>query len=136
MIANAWSYVFKDGGEFPQAEQIPKYIDVILARFMLDDSSNKKKVEGQILYYYERSHLDHMLSPSLKNVPYRFLSPWIPFTSNEDVVAKSNEKNIRCLYSLQDDHITINPIWSGYLIENYDKIIAFIETELRSYLKC
>ena len=136
MISNAWKYVLKENFTFPQADQIPKYIDEILARFMLDNSSDMKKVEGQILYYYERSHLDNMLSPLLKNVPYRFLSPWIPFTSNEDVVAKSNNKNARCLYSLQDDHITINPIWDDYLKENYAELIAFIETELRKYLKC
>ena len=137
MIANAWSYVFKDKGEFPQADQIPKYVAIIMDRYMLDESSDRKKVEDQILYYYfERSHLDRLLSPLLNNAPYRFLSPWIPFTSNEDVVARSKEKNARCLYSLQDDHIAINPIWCKYLNENYDRIEAFIEKELCLYLKC
>lgn len=135
MIANAWQYVYKEDRKFPQADQIPIYLDIILARFKLDYSSDEKTVEGQILYYYERSHLDRMLLPLLKNVPYRFLSPWFPFTSNEDVIAKSNKKDSKSLYSLQDDHITINPIWCDYLIENYDKIEAFIEKELRSYLK-
>lgn len=136
MIANAWSYVFKDKGEFPQADQIPKYIDVIIDRYMLDESSDKNKVEGQILYYYfEKSHLDRLLSPLLNNVPYRFLSPWIPFTSNEEVVVKSNEKDARCIYSIHEDHITINPLWCDYLLENYNKIESFIEKELNAYLQ-
>lgn len=136
MIANAWKYVCKGDCEFPKADQIPKLVDVILAKYMLDDSSDMKKVESQILYYYERSHLDHLLSPLLKNVPYRFLSPWIPFTDNADVIAKSIHKDSRCLYGLYDDHIAINPVWSNYLIDNYDKIMQFIENGLRNYLNC
>jgi hypothetical protein len=74
--------------------------------------------------------------PLLNNVPYRFLSPWIPFTNNEEVTAKSKETESRCPYSLAKDHVTINPIWSNYLVENYDKISFFIEKELGLYLKC
>ena len=136
MIANAWQYVFNENCVFPEIDQIPKYIDVLLAHFMLEDHTEKSVVENRILYYYERSQLDHKLSPLLKNVPYRFLSPWIPFTSNNDVIAKSNEKEARCLYSIHDDYIQINPIWSDYLTKNYDKIEAFIEEELLAYLKC
>ena len=76
-----------------------------------------------------------LLSPLLKNVPYRFLSPWIPFKSNDDVVAKSNNPDSRCPYSLHDDHITINPIWSDYFLDNYDKLTQFAEKKLKMYLK-
>jgi hypothetical protein len=135
MISNAWGYVFGKEYEFPKTDQIPKYIDKIIAKYMLDGSSDSQKVESEILYYYERGHLDNLLSSLLKNVPYRFLSPWIPFTDNDDVITKSNNPDTRCLYSLHDDHITINPIWSDYLIENYYMLTQFVEKELRSYLK-
>ena len=75
------------------------------------------------------------LSPLLKNVPYRFLSPWIPFTCNEDVVAKSNNPETRCPYSLHDDHIEVNASWGDYLIANYEKMTEFVEQELCAYLK-
>jgi superfamily II DNA or RNA helicase len=136
MISNAWRYVFKEESEFPKTDQIPKYLNQILVQYMLDESSKREEVEGQVLYYYERSHLNRFLSPLLRNVPYRFLSPWIPFTSNDDVIVKSNDQNTRCLYSIHDDGISINAIWRDYLIENYNKIIAFIENELRIFLKC
>ena len=135
MISNAWRYVFGKEYEFPKIDQIPKYIDKIIAKYMLDGSSDPQKVESEILYYYERGHLDNLLSSLLKNVPYRFLSPWIPFTDNDDVVAKSNNPDTRCLYSLHDDHIIINPIWGDYLVESYDKIIQYIEDDLELYLK-
>ena len=136
MIANAWRYLFVYKATFPSSDQIPKYIDIIIPMYRLRISSSKDEVEGQILYYYNSAHLNRLLSPLLKNVPYRFLSPWIPFTSNEEVVAKSNEKDAKCLYALHDDHIEINPIWHDYLTENYDKVVQFVEMELRSYLKC
>ena len=134
MIANAWRYVFSEYSEFPKADQIPDIVEKVMKRYILDASSDYYKIEGQILYYYDRSHTERFPSILLKNVPYRFLSPWIPFTNNDDVVVKSNEKDARCLYSLHDDYIEINPLWRGYLIDNYEKIEAFIWNELDSYL--
>ena len=134
MISNAWCYVFMEGAEFPKSDQIPKIIDILHDKFKLDDSSAKTKVESQILYYYERSHLDRILSPLLKNVPYRFLSPWIPFTDNEDVKTKSNQEELMCPYSLHEDHISINSAWCDFLLEYYDKINSFTVKELHSYL--
>lgn len=136
MVSNAWRYVYLKESIFPKIDQISKYANSLLTNLMLDKSSDMSLVEKRILYYYKRWGLENKLSPLLKNVPYRFLSPWIPFTSNDDVIAKSNDQNTRCLYSIHDDGISINAIWRDYLIENYNKIIAFIENELRIFLKC
>ena len=135
MISNAWRYVCNEKGVFAQIDQIPYYVNEIKERYLLDESSSKSKIEGQILYYYERDHLNRILGPLLNNVPYRFLSPWIPFTSNEDVVAKSNRKDSESPYSIHDDCIVINPMWGDYLKENYNEIVQFIERGLRQYLK-
>ena len=135
MISNAWPYLNKENVEFPKIDQLPKYLSIVIDRTPLENSSGRKMVEDVILEFYNKAGLESTLSPLLKNVPYRFLSPWIPFTSNEEVIAKSNEKGARCPYSLQDDHITINPIWSDYLLKNYYEIISFIEKELLSFLK-
>ena len=75
------------------------------------------------------------IMPLMKNVPYRFLSPWIPFMSNEDVVEKSNNSETRCPYSLHDDHIEIYPAWGDYFMANYEKMTEFVERELCVYLK-
>ena len=135
MISNAWPYLNKENVEFPKIDQLPKYLSIVIDRTPLENSSGRKMVEDVILEFYNKAGLESTLSPLLKNVPYRFLSPWIPFTSNEEVIAKSNEKGARCPYSLQDDHITINPIWRDYLLKNYYEIISFIEKELLSFLK-
>lgn len=135
MISNAWKYVFKEKSVFPNSDQIPVYAYSILTRFMLNKSSRAEEVEGQILYYYERSHLDRLLSPLLKNVPFRFLSPWIPFTTNEAVTKKSRIPETRCMYELHDENIIISEIWKSYLIDHCEDISHFIEIGLKAYLK-
>jgi hypothetical protein len=136
MVLCAWRYVFFIDCTFPQIDQLPYYLETIDKKI---ESSSRTKgivIDKIIDKYYNKWDLGSLLSPLLKNVPYRFLSPWIPFTSNNDVIALSNQKEAKCLYSLQDDYITINPMWSEFLLENYDKIALFIEKELRLYLKC
>ena len=136
MIANAWRYVYAEGGEFPKLDQIPRYVEEVKERTPLGRYSDGKYVEDVVREYYRKAKLGVWLVPLLKNVPYRFLSPWIPFTSNEDVVAKSNAEDSRCLYSLHEDCIEINPLWREYLRENYDTLLEHTEQGLREYLKC
>ena len=72
--------------------------------------------------------------PLLKNVPYRFLSPWIPFTTNDEVMEISRKPENSCLYEIYNGHITIKDIWRDYLIDHYDEITLFIDLSLRTYL--
>ena len=136
MASCAWKYVFTENGIFPQLDQLPNYLMTIKDSLRLDKSSNNKDIEIKADRYYEVLEVGKTLTPLLNNVPYRFLSPWIPYTDNDDVIAKSNNPDLKCPYGLHDDHITINPIWGDYLIDNYDKIVQFIDEELRVYLKC
>lgn len=136
MVSRAWAYVYKIDCEFPQIDQLPSLLKTISSKAYLGRYSTRRMVEETVLEYYDEWGWDSLLMPLLKNVPYRFLSPWIPFTDNDDVVSKSNNPDTRCLYSLHGDYIKINPLWGEYLIDNYDKITQFVEKELRKYLKC
>lgn len=136
MASCAWKYVFAENGIFPQIDQLPNYIRTIKDSLRLDELSNNKDIEIKADRYYEALEVGKTLSPLLKNVPYRFLSPWIPYTDNDDVIDNSKNPDLRCPYSLHEFYITINPIWGDYLIDNYDKIAQFIDNELRIYLKC
>lgn len=135
MVTIGWRYVFMEKSEFPKIDQLPGYLETIDRKIESNKSTNGIVIDSILLDYYDKWELKTLLSPLLKNVPYRFLSPWIPFTSNDDVVVKSNNSDSRSPYSLQDDHITINPIWGNYFLENYDKLTQFVEKELRLYLK-
>lgn len=136
MTSIAWRYVFMEKSEFPKIDQLPGYLETIDKKIESSNSTKGIVIDNTLLDYYDKWELNILLSPLLNNVPYRFLSPWIPFTSNKDVVAKSNAPDTKCPYSLHDDHITINPIWGDYFLDNYDKLTQFAEKELRLYLKC
>ena len=70
-----------------------------------------------------------------KNVPYRFLSPWIKYTTDEEVIEKSNAKNYNGMYSLHSDHIIIDDKWWKYLKEHYLEICDFTMRSFISYAK-
>lgn len=135
MVSLAWKYVFVVKSKFPSQDQLPVYLRTIQEKTILTRSAKEKAVEETVQEHYHEYTWNSLLKPLLKNVPYRFLSPWIPFTDNDDVVEKSNNLETRCPYALHDDHITINPIWGDYFLENYDKLTLFVENELRLYLK-
>lgn len=136
MVSIAWRYVFAVECRFPSQDQLPVYLRAIQTKSYLARSAKEKEVEETLRVSFYEWKWNTLLTPLLNNVPYRFLSPWIPFTNNEEVIAKSNDTETRCPYSIAKDHVTINPLWSDYLMENYDKISLFIEKELGSYLKC
>lgn len=135
MAAYAWKYVFQYKGEFPQIDQLPEYLKTIKISLRLTDTSDQATIETRARRYYIKLEVYKTLKPLLKNVPYRFLSSWIPFTDNADVAKKSSDPNIRCPYSLHDDRIDISPIWRDYLIDHYDALTQVVEKELKSFLK-
>ncbi len=135
MIALAWDYVYVYGYNLGVRDQFSKYMDILKEKLYLQNNSKEKEIEERILEFYKLMDLDQLLSPLLKNVPYRFLSPWIPFTSVDEVTAKSNEPDATCLYALKEDFLLINGQWFEYMCSNYDDIEEFIKKELTSYLK-
>ena len=135
MVAKAWKYAYVDKCNFGKVDQLKKYMDELKEMLYLQDDSKEKAVEEKILEFYDILHVDKILAPLLKNVPYRFLSPWIPFTSNEDVTKESNNPEAFCPYSIQEDCIVLNPLWLGYLRTKYNVLEEFIRRELNSYYR-
>lgn len=135
MVSAAWEYVFDKSNTFAKLDMLPYYLEQIQIIACLDRQANADVIEYLVGDCYTEFGFDSLLSPLLKNVPYRFLSPWIPFTSNDDVASKSNDHSLICPYAIKFDRIIINPIWGNYFIENYKELKLFIEDKLRFYLK-
>ncbi len=135
MVSVAWEYVFDNRNTFAKLDMLPHYLKQIQERYNWDGRTNTAIIEYMIRDFYTDFGFDSLLSPLLNNVPYRFLSPWIPFTSNEEVASKSNAPNLICPYAIQDDRIIINPLWGDYFLENYKELKLFTENKLRFYLK-
>ena len=52
------------------------------------------------------------------NVPYRFLSPWIPRATNAQVEQYSREFFNNCPYAIAGKEIMVDEIWAEYLTRN------------------
>ena len=55
----------------------------------------------------------------MKNVPYRFLSPWIKYTTDEDVITKSCSKHFTGPYAIHSDNIVFDEDWWEYIEQLY-----------------
>ncbi len=134
MSAIAWNYAITMNLSLGNVDQLKKYLLAVQELTGLKTDSSKDEIEETIIEKYESLGLVTILAPLLKNVPYRFLSPWIQFTTKEEVVSKSNDKENDCLYGFTNDGIFLNPIWLEYLRSEKDKIIDFTSLELEKYL--
>ena len=105
MATLAWPIVFEYEIDLGKSDMIAQYLNDILKQSTLIKNISNKVVEAYLSVYYYSDGIDKILEPLLKNVPYRFLSPWIPYTTDEEVVEKSNSADCACLYALQDDSI-------------------------------
>ena len=136
MAAYAWGYLFHKKMDFGHVDQMKKYLSEIKEIVEISDDAKDDIVEETILENYDRLGIKKILSPLLKNVPYRFLSPWIPFTTQEDVVEKSyNYKKYHGVYGIYDEGIILNAEWLEYFRNHYSEMKNFAIKELeKTYL--
>lgn len=135
MAAIAWPIVFKDKIDLGRSDMLPKYLNDIIKNTNLPKDIPSKVVEAYMSVYYDTEGIDKILEPLLKNVPYRFLSPWIKYTTDEEVIEKSNSEEYACLYALNDDYLVLHPEWVNYIKANYKSICDSAERSFITHAK-
>lgn len=135
MAAMAWPIVLKESIELGHQDRMYIYLSEIHKRTSLTKYSSSSDIEIFLNQVKNKSRAIEILSPLLKNVPYRFLSPWIKFTSNDEVIKRSQEKDSGCLYALYDKYIILNDEWWDYIIANYNTIWDFTLDSFIEYIK-
>lgn len=135
MVANAWKYVFLMDGQFPFNDDIPWILKSVMSETKLNKKATEREVEEAIYKLPKTSYLMSRMTKMLDNVPYRFLSPWVPFTNRENVAEESRHPENRCPYALYGDRIIISELWKQYLIDNYEILLFNIKTKLKTYLR-
>lgn len=135
MTAMAWPIIFDYEIELSKSDMLPRYLEEITKKTKLIKQASSKVVETYLTVHYNSQGVDKILAPLLKNVPYRFLSPWIPFTTNEDVVEKSNSNNYGCPYALHDNEIVLDEDWWEYIKKHYSQICDFSKNSFVKYTK-
>jgi hypothetical protein len=131
MAAYAWDYIFNKNMDFGSVDQMKKYLIDLKDVANFEDDAKVGFIEEMILEKYDSLGIKKILSPLLKNVPYRFLSPWITFTTQDEVIQKSYDyKKYHGVYAIYDEGIVLNAEWLEYFRNNYDEIRDFIINEL------
>ena len=122
MAALAWPIVLRHKIGLGKQDMFFRYLSEIANRTSLDSRSTGRYVEYYLGDYYEDAGINRTLTPLLNNVPYRFLSPWIKFTTNKDVSDKSKSVSFDGLYALYSDGIVLNSEWWHYINAHYREI--------------
>lgn len=135
MAAMAWPIVFDDEIDLGSRDMMYKYLDEVVKETTLIRTASSNVVENYLLQHYSSHGIDKILSPLLKNVPYRFLSPWIKFTTTEDVIEKSLKTNFDGLYAIHTNGITLSEEWWEYIRDNYLEICDLTMRSFISYAK-
>lgn len=135
MAAMAWPIVYEDEIDLGSRDMIKNYLDEVVKKTTLIKAASSNVVDKYLSQHYTSQGVNKILSPLMKNVPYRFLSPWIKYTTDEEVIEKSNAKNYNGIYSLHSDHIVIDEEWWKYLKEHYLEICDFTMRSFISYAK-
>lgn len=137
MIANAWYPIHYFRLSFGLQDKLSDNIKQIQAITNIPIDVNKETLQKELISSTDRRVWDLINNFSL-NVPYRFLSPWILYTSDRDVIKRSAAFQNECLYSINtfpEKAIVLNDKWCEYLLNNFRILHDFCYWNLTMYLQ-
>ena len=132
MIAKAWRYLYEAELDFGPSDQMKKIADDIRKKTYLIQNASESVVFNQLHYHIDS--LKSILAPLSKNVPFRFISPWIKYSSDQEVMEASRTQSA-APYALYEDRIEFDDNRLQYFTEHYDEQLSFIKDSLKEYLK-
>lgn len=133
MVAESWYPIHYFKISFGKSDSLFDKSLEIQNAFQISIESDKDKIKKYLLDNLNGTK--KLLRVFTLNVPYRFLSPWIKYTYDEDVVAKSQRFENDCLYAIYGDEIVINDNWVEYLTEHYTILRDFAFWNLTEFLQ-
>lgn len=101
MIAEAWDPIHYFRLSFGHWDTLYKSVIELQKILNIPVSYSKKNVKSVLLLHENNSNVKKIINIFTKNVPYRFLSPWIRYHSNSQVIEESKKLQNNCLYSIK-----------------------------------
>lgn len=139
MVANAWFPIHYFHLSYGSMDSLHRIVTELQWMTDLPMDAKKEEVVECLTARLDDKNVKDQLATLVRNVPYRFLSPWINYTSDADVIARSHAYENGCLYSIQktkdEFYITINPVWNKYLQDYYGILTDFINWNLTLFLQ-
>lgn len=122
MIAEAWYPIHYFRLSFGKQDSLETSIFEIQRVLEIPIDASKDSVKEKILSNLDKSAIRRLVHVFTLNVPYRFLSPWIPQTKPNQVVEESHSYMNNCPYAIYDKSIIIDNLWAEYLV-SYSSIL-------------
>ena len=135
MAALAWPIVLRHKINLGKQDMFCRYLSEIANKTSLNSRSTGRYVEFCLGNQDMDAEIYRTLSPLLNNVPYRFLSPWIKFTSNKNVSDRSKTVAFDGLYALYTDGIVLNSKWWHYINAHYFEICNFSISSFNQFVQ-
>ena len=119
MIAEAWYPIHYFRLSFGKSDSMYKQIVALQKELNIPVDAGKDEIKRQIISNLNAQGVTSLLRVFTLNVTYRFLSPWINYTTDAEVVQRSQSFTNTCIYRIKDETIELNPEWEQYLNNNY-----------------
>ncbi len=119
MIAEAWYPIHYFRLSFGKSDSLYQQIIEIQKVLEIPIDAPKEVVKRMIIKNIDSPKIKSILRVFTLNVPYRFLSPWIRYTTDFEVEFLSQNYTNNCIYAIYGSTIEINPVWEVYLNEHY-----------------
>ena len=133
MVAESWYPIHYFKLSFGKSDSLFDKSLEIQKGFQISIESDKGKIKEQLLNNLDATK--KFLRVFTLNVPYRFLSPWIKYTCDDDVVIKSQRFENDCIYAIYGEEIVVNDNWVEYLTEHYAILRDFAFWNLTDFLQ-
>lgn len=139
MVANAWYPIHYFRLSFGKNDSLFDIVMRLQQITQIPIDANAESIIEVLTSRREERGIRGQLNTLMQNVPYRFLSPWIKYTWDEDVVRRSQMFENGCLYALHKEtgefYIELNPAWDTYLHSHYNILVDFAYWNLTLFLQ-
>ena len=139
MVANAWYPIHYFRLSFGKNDSLFDIVMELQRITQIPIDANAETIIRGLTKRIEDRRIRGQLNTLTENVPYRFLSPWVKYTWDEDVIRRSQMLENGCLYSLYkngvDFYIILNLAWDTYLNAHYNILMDFAYWNLTLFLQ-
>lgn len=135
MIAESWYPIHYFKLSFGKSDSLYMQSLALQQELNIPIDADKKKIKQLLIDNINDNHIKSLLRVFSLNVPYRFLSPWIKYTSDKNVISRSQQFENECLYAINGEYIEVNSKWIDYISEHYLILKDFAFWNLTEFLQ-
>lgn len=135
MVVESWYPIHYFKLSFGKSDSLYTQSLALQQELNIPIDASKERIKRILLENLDDNRIKSLLRVFSLNVPYRFLSPWISYTTDRDVEYRSQKYESDCLYALHGESVEINPAWIDYLTEHYGILHDFAFWNLTLFLQ-